>query len=492
MLTLPFSKALSSISEAIIAGGWIGLFLTNREELKLSGFKIKDFILPFVFLLYILGVFWSTNKLIALSELNIKHGLLVFPILLLTVRQDWEEKRQLLRAFAFSNMLAALCMLLASGFDIRFGFMKDESGYQGEGYYKICPDAPFGFGETIILKKGDLLEAGFSTLDSSKASLCVQNEKSFFSHSGSGRVSYSFIAQDSIQKFSVFSSSDSGLSVIICEPFIKINGKSLQLHHEYHNASVPSPFNQRPRTGLLLVFALMIGVYEVLNASDKTGRIAWFIVSCVLLIALVSLQVRIAYVGLVVAGIVLAIIELKKRFGVLVYGVVLVGVVALALIPPVQQSFIRGANELKEMKNKSVRSYGSFNKRWILWKLYADVSLDAGIRGTGTGDVEAAARKMALKNGIDLSLVHRPHNQFLSAFVQFGWVLGAIWSALMLWFVWVIIRTKNNSLATAFGILFLLSMLTDNTLDTQTGATWALFIGVLFSYSDEDQNASSL
>lgn len=486
MLTLPFSKALSSISEAVVAGGWIGLFLTNREELKLKGFKLKDFILPIIFLFYVLGIFWSTNRSIALSELNIKHGLLVFPILLLTIPHIWDEKRQLLRTFAFSNMLAAACMLLSASTDLRFGFMKDESGYQGEGFYKICPDAPFGFGETLELKKGDQIEAGFTTQDSVLASLCFQTEHSFFAYKGSGNVSYSFQCQDSIQKIIVFSSVDSGKTVVIFNPFIRINGQAVKLHHEYHNASVPSPFNQRPRTGLLLVFALMIGVFEILNSSDKTGRIAWSILSSILLVALVCLQVRIAYLGLVVAGIVLAFIELKKRFGVLVYGVVIVGIVTLALIPPVQQSFVRGANELKEMNMQTVHTYGSFNKRWILWKLYADVSLEAGIKGTGTGDMEDAAKKMASKKGVDLSLVHRPHNQFLSAFVQFGWILGALWCGLMAWFVWGIIRTKNNSLATAFGILFLLSMLTDNTLDTQTGATWALFFGVLFSYSDED------
>ncbi len=106
--------------------------------------------------------------------------------------------------------------------------------------------------------------------------------------------------------------------------------------------------------------------------------------------------------------------------------------------------------------------------------------------GTGTGDVDDAYKALYIEKLSQLDPVyrHRAHNQFLTFFVSFG-AIGAL-ICLFAFFYPAILEFKfNNYYFAVFFLIAVLSMITDDTLETTTGVVFISYFYSLFLWGEK-------
>ena len=112
------------------------------------------------------------------------------------------------------------------------------------------------------------------------------------------------------------------------------------------------------------------------------------------------------------------------------------------------------------------------------------------IFGVGTGDIPNAYRQAyeELNSPLEDQYRHRAHNQYLSITVGFG-IVGLIVFLITLLYPYCSEKRNRTYLYTLFLVIAILSMLPEDTLDTQAGATWfALFNSLLiFAFRKEEK-----
>lgn len=140
-------------------------------------------------------------------------------------------------------------------------------------------------------------------------------------------------------------------------------------------------------------------------------------------------------------------------------------------------------------------SGGNFNGhslgiRMEFWKTGLNVFHRHFWIGTGTGDIE---HEFQMQYEIDKSNLQkewrfRSHNQFISVAATFG-IVG------LLYFVLVLIAPfrvmKTNFLYLSFAIIFILSILTEDTLETQIGVTFYAFFNSLLIFQNRSLKTES-
>lgn len=103
------------------------------------------------------------------------------------------------------------------------------------------------------------------------------------------------------------------------------------------------------------------------------------------------------------------------------------------------------------------------------------------LHGVGTGDTQLAfdAAFAQSNSPLDAKWRFRAHNQYLTLFISFG-AVGFFWSMFAWW--WPAFRNKAfaHPLFIAWGIIFLLSCFSEDTLETQPGATFFALYYALF------------
>lgn len=136
---------------------------------------------------------------------------------------------------------------------------------------------------------------------------------------------------------------------------------------------------------------------------------------------------------------------------------------------------------------QNYRLYGyskgsSIMQRVELWEMSLVTIRDNFLFGVGTGDSVQAFKKLKKERNSSLDGIPlRAHNQFLALMVALG-IPG------ILLFIWMIvfppsfIRIWQNSNFLFFFIIFILSTLTENTLETQVGATFFAFFSSYFVF----------
>jgi hypothetical protein len=125
---------------------------------------------------------------------------------------------------------------------------------------------------------------------------------------------------------------------------------------------------------------------------------------------------------------------------------------------------------------------------WAIFK-------DQPIFGVGTGDTKIAfdQKYEQLKSPLDPVWRQRAHNQYLTFLLSFG-IVGfiLIFSAVLIPVVFE--KRKNNFLILMFLLVSLMSMLNEDTLETQAGVVFFAFFYCLFVFADgsENQNYESI
>ena len=107
--------------------------------------------------------------------------------------------------------------------------------------------------------------------------------------------------------------------------------------------------------------------------------------------------------------------------------------------------------------------------------------------GVGTGDLDLAFKLQydKMNSVLPLEFRHRSHNQFFAIWIAFG-TFGLIWFIFSLFYP----PLKRNMLFEynyfIFFVVIVLSMLVEDTLETQMGVTLYAFINTLLLFGRED------
>ncbi|MBL4593221.1 MAG: O-antigen ligase family protein [Flavobacteriales bacterium] len=119
--------------------------------------------------------------------------------------------------------------------------------------------------------------------------------------------------------------------------------------------------------------------------------------------------------------------------------------------------------------------------RWAYWKTAYRIFKQNIFLGVGTGDVPDAFDKQYEKEKSLLLPRYRlrAHNQYITYAVTFG-VLGLLILMLSLFYPFFKNKMYNHYLYLAFFSIILLSMLTEDTLETQVGITFFAFFNTIF------------
>ena len=147
------------------------------------------------------------------------------------------------------------------------------------------------------------------------------------------------------------------------------------------------------------------------------------------------------------------------------------------------QSFTEGYNS----------SGHSLTMRLHYWHAAVLIIKDHFFTGVGTGDVEDAfqAKYVEIDSPLELSWRHRAHNQYFTMMVAFG-IFGVAFFMFWLFAPAYFKKGKLHPVYFAFLFILLISMLFEDTLETQAGLSFAVFFSSLFLLEDgEVRNINS-
>lgn len=138
---------------------------------------------------------------------------------------------------------------------------------------------------------------------------------------------------------------------------------------------------------------------------------------------------------------------------------------------------------------ENYRKGGDYNghsivMRLVFWKTSYSIFKENILFGVGTGDIQDAFNIQYEKDKSILSQKYRlrAHNQFITAFTTFG-IFGGILFFVFIFTPFFQLGLKDNFLYIAFFIVMCISMLTEDTLDTQVGITLYVFFNTLLIYN---------
>lgn len=134
----------------------------------------------------------------------------------------------------------------------------------------------------------------------------------------------------------------------------------------------------------------------------------------------------------------------------------------------------------KYKKDKNPSGH-SLSMRLEFWKTASYIIYQHPVFGVGTGDIQDSFNKMYIATNSKLDVVWRLrcHNQYLAITVAFGFV-GLLLFVFYLLYPAIILRKKLHYLYWAFFLIALLSFVTEDTLETQSGVTFFIFFQTLF------------
>ena len=136
----------------------------------------------------------------------------------------------------------------------------------------------------------------------------------------------------------------------------------------------------------------------------------------------------------------------------------------------------------------------SVSMRLEFWKTASYIIYEHPYFGVGTGDIQDSFNEMYIKTKSKLDSIWRLrcHNQYLAICVAFGFV-GLLLFAFYLLYPAIVLRKELHYLYWSFYLIALLSFITEDTLETQSGVTFFIFFQTLFlwlaSFSEKQKSA---
>ncbi len=126
-------------------------------------------------------------------------------------------------------------------------------------------------------------------------------------------------------------------------------------------------------------------------------------------------------------------------------------------------------------------------QRIEFWKASLGIIRDTWLTGVGTGDMNEAFQKQytTMNSKLPPDQRWRSHNQFLSIFVGFG-IFGFIWFLFALFYPALKLRGFTDYFFVVFIIITILSMITEDTLESQMGVTFITFFYCFFLFGRKE------
>jgi O-antigen ligase len=123
-------------------------------------------------------------------------------------------------------------------------------------------------------------------------------------------------------------------------------------------------------------------------------------------------------------------------------------------------------------------------QRLEFWKASGNIIRQNLWTGVGTGDLEQAFQEEYTRSGslLEKEFRWRSHNQFLAIFSTFG-IIGLAWFLFSLIFPAARLSKFHDYYFLSFFIIVMLSMLTEDTLETQAGVTFFAFFNSFYLFA---------
>ena len=143
--------------------------------------------------------------------------------------------------------------------------------------------------------------------------------------------------------------------------------------------------------------------------------------------------------------------------------------------------------EFQEMKKGAGPGGTSFVQRLDFWKAATGIIRENFWTGVGTGDMDEAFALQYEKTNSKLApeFRFRSHNQFLAIFTAFGFI-GFLWFVFTLVYPPFQLKAFNKYRYVVFFLIIVLSMLTEDTLETQMGVTLYAFFNSFLLFLNKD------
>jgi hypothetical protein len=126
----------------------------------------------------------------------------------------------------------------------------------------------------------------------------------------------------------------------------------------------------------------------------------------------------------------------------------------------------------------------SVMQRLVFWQTSLQIIREHWLTGVGTGDLEDAFQEEYTKSKtlLDKEFRWRSHNQFLAIFTTFG-IIGLAWFLFSLVFPAATLSKYHDFYYLSFFIIVMMSMLTEDTLETQAGVTVFAFFNSFYLFA---------
>ena len=148
--------------------------------------------------------------------------------------------------------------------------------------------------------------------------------------------------------------------------------------------------------------------------------------------------------------------------------------------------------EIEQYRAGANPSGHSLTMRWEYWKTAWHIIREHPFTGVGTGDLPDAFKKQyeTDQSRLDEKWRLRAHNQYLSIGVAFG-IPGLAWFVIVLVITLLTQLKKGDTLFLAFWLIAVISMCTEDTLETQAGVTFFALFYCLFLFVSPQKGADS-
>ena len=127
---------------------------------------------------------------------------------------------------------------------------------------------------------------------------------------------------------------------------------------------------------------------------------------------------------------------------------------------------------------------GSLSQRIEYTKASLHLIKQHPLFGVGTGDIPSAYQRAydEMQSPLQSQYRHKAHNQYLSITVGFG-CIGLLIFLFSLLYPYLALKRNRTYLYTVFMVILLLSMLPEDTIETQAGVMWFAFFNSLFIFA---------
>lgn len=248
-----------------------------------------------------------------------------------------------------------------------------------------------------------------------------------------------------------------------------------------------SPMISHIRYSLMMCIGAYTAIYFFLKEQQLLKKTGFGLLAAWLIVFLGILGVRSGLLAFFASAVVITGYQMIIRKKIILGSLLLTVIVLMPYLFYKNITMFRlGVDEVKwelgyyEQGGKP--SGHSIPQRFAFWKASKDLIAMNPMLGVGTGDMVQAYHGyyQAHPDLLDANSQYRAHNQYLSIAVAFG-LLGLLVFLLGVFFPFFYTGHQGNIIWMAFFITFIVSMLIEDTIETQAGVTFFAFFVAFFA-----------